>query len=72
MKKRQSDFILKNKLIFTFNDTGFDTQRFDKKMNYNYITRFKFGLFLYPLLILTRTPFKTHFLVNQSIQRRQN
>ena len=30
-----------------------------KKMNYNYITRFKFRLSLYPLLIPTRTPFKT-------------
>ena len=29
-----------------------------KKMNYNYKTRFKFYLFLYPLLILTRIPFK--------------
>ena len=29
-----------------------------KKNNYNYITRFKFCLSLYPLLKLTRTPFK--------------
>ena len=40
--KLKSDFILKNKLIFTFNDSGLDTQRFDQKINYNYITRFKF------------------------------
>ena len=39
---------------FTFNDTGLETQRFYQKNNYNYITRFKF---IYPLLILTRTPF---------------
>ena len=32
------------------------TQRFDLN-NYKYITRFKFCLFLNPLLILTRTPF---------------
>ena len=42
----------KNKSIFTFNDTGLDTHRFGKKMNYNYTTRFKFFLSLYPLLIL--------------------
>ena len=29
-----------------FNDTGFDMQRFDQKINYNYITRFKFVLSL--------------------------
>ena len=28
--------------IFTFNDTGLDTQKFDQKMNYNYKSRFKF------------------------------
>ena len=35
-------FILrvKNKSIFTLNDTELDTDRFDKKMNYNYITKF--------------------------------
>ena len=27
----KNDFIFKNKSIFTFNDTGLDTQRFDKK-----------------------------------------
>ena len=33
-----------------------------KKMNYNYITWFKLCLSLYPLLILTPTPFKVaHF-----------
>ena len=32
----------KNKSIFTFNDTGLDTQRFDKIINYNYVTLFKF------------------------------
>ena len=52
------DFILKNKSIFTFSDTGLDTQRFDQKMNSNYLTRFKFCLSLDPLLILTPTPFK--------------
>ena len=41
-----------------FNDTELDTHRFDQNMNYNYITRFKFCLSLYPLLILTCTPFK--------------
>ena len=38
----KSDFILKNRSIFTFNDKGLDTQRFDKKINYTDITRFKF------------------------------
>ena len=33
----KSDFIFKNKSIFTFNDTKLDTHRFDKKMNYNYL-----------------------------------
>ena len=28
-------------------------------MNYNYIARFKFCLFLYPLVILARTPFNS-------------
>ena len=40
--EKASAFILKNKSIFTFNDTRLDTQRFDQKINYNYITRFKF------------------------------
>ena len=40
-------FILKNKSIFTFNDTEIDTQRFDQKVNYNYITRFNFCLYPY-------------------------
>ena len=40
--KRQSDFIYKKRSIFTFNVTGFDTHRFDKKINNNDITRFKF------------------------------
>ena len=40
--KLKSDFILKNKLIFMFNDTGLDTQRFDQKINYICKTRFKF------------------------------
>ena len=31
----------KNKCTFTFNDTGLDTQRSDKKINYNYITQSK-------------------------------
>ena len=40
MIKVKSDFIFKNKSIFTFIDIGLDTQRFDdKNMNYNYITR---------------------------------
>ena len=32
--------------------------RTDKKMDYNYITRLKFCFSLYPLLILTCTPFQ--------------
>ena len=54
----KSDLILKNKLIFTLNDTGLDTYRFVQKINYTYLSRYKFLLSLYPLLILTRTPFK--------------
>ena len=34
-----------------------------KKMNYNCINRFKFCLSLYPLLILTRTPFNNSLRV---------
>ena len=30
----KSDFIFKNKSLFTFNDTGLYTHRFDQKMNY--------------------------------------
>ena len=30
-QRNVSDFILKNKSIFTFNDTGLDTHRFDKQ-----------------------------------------
>ena len=59
-QKVKSDFILKNKSIFTFKATGLDTPIFDKKITYNYITRFKLCLSLYPFLILTRTPFKAH------------
>ena len=44
-----------------FNDTGLDTHRFVQKINYAYIIRFKFCLSLYPLLILTRTPFNHVF-----------
>ena len=36
----KSDFIFKNKWIFTFNDIGLETKRFDQKINFNYITRF--------------------------------
>ena len=50
-------------LPLTFNDTELDTlDRFDLKtymyihILYNYITRFKFWLSLYPLWILTCTP----------------
>ena len=32
------------------------TQKFDQQIKYNYMTRFKFWLFLYSTLILTRTP----------------
>ena len=40
---------------------GLDTQRFDQKINYNYISRFNFWLSLiYPLVIVTRTPFKDY------------
>ena len=42
LKSVRIDFFFLNKLIFTFNDTGLDTQRFDQKMNYKYTTRFKF------------------------------
>ena len=45
--------MLKNKYIFTFKDTGLNTHRFDEKMNYNYITQFKFCLCPYP-------PVETH------------
>ena len=48
-------FKFKKKSIFKFNDTGLDTHRFDQKLKYNYINRFKFCLSLYPLLVLTRT-----------------
>ena len=51
-------FYFFNWLLHIYNDTGLDTQRFDQKINYNYITLFKFWLSLYPLLILTRTLFK--------------
>ena len=40
-KDKTIDFMLKNKSLFSFNDTGLDTQRLDQKINYNYITRFK-------------------------------
>ena len=40
-------FILKNKSIFTFKDTGLGTQKFDQKINYYCITRLKFWLSLY-------------------------
>ena len=33
--------LFSNKCTFTFNDTGLDTQRSDKKINYNYITQSK-------------------------------
>ena len=36
-----------------------DMQRFDQQINYNYTTRFKFWLSLYPLLVLTYTPFES-------------
>ena len=40
-----------------FNDTGLEIRTdLIKKTNYNYITRFKLCISLYPLLILTRTP----------------
>ena len=52
-------------MIFTFNDTGLDSQRNDQKINYNYITRFKFFLTIY--LILTRTPFKLKTVFNPTI-----
>ena len=38
----KSNFIFKNKSVFMFNDKGLDTQKFDIKINYNYITQFKF------------------------------
>ena len=50
MTIRQKWFYFLNKLIFTFNDSGLETQRFDKK-KYNYKTRFKFELSLYPLFL---------------------
>ena len=34
--------------------------RFDQKMNYNYITQFKFCLSLYPILILIALPLITN------------
>ena len=37
MKNVKSDFILKNKSILTFNNSRLNTQRFDKKINYNYM-----------------------------------
>ena len=40
MKKRQNLFYF-DKLIDFYVDTGLDTQRFNQKMNYTYITRFK-------------------------------
>ena len=40
-KDKAIDFMSKNKSLFSFNDTGLDTQRLDQKINYNYITRFK-------------------------------
>ena len=36
------------------------------KINYTYLTRFKFCLSLYPLLILTRTPFKEVFKISKT------
>ena len=57
-QKGKRDFIFKNKWIFMFNDTGLDAQRFDQKLNIIIIiTQFEFFLSLYPLLILTCTPF---------------
>ena len=53
---------MKNKSIFTFNNTRLDTHTFLQKINYIYLTRLKFCLSLYPLLILTCTPFKLPLL----------
>ena len=64
MAKGQQWLNFQIKSIFTFNDTGPDTHRFDQQMNYKCINRFEFCLSLYPLLILTRTPFKKHININ--------
>ena len=39
--------------ISTFNNKGLDTQRFDPKTNYIYITRYKFCLSMYIKLKIT-------------------
>ena len=60
MMNRQKWFNFKNKSIFTFNNVHYDSYIWLTK-KFIYITRFKFCLSLYPLLILTCTPFK-HFI----------
>ena len=45
-------------LVFTFNDTWLDTNRFDKKINFYYTTRFKFCLSFYPLWYSPALPLK--------------
>ena len=55
--KSQKWFYLFLYWLFKFNDTELDKQRFVQKIKYNYLTRFKFWLTLYLLLLLSRTPF---------------
>ena len=48
--------LLNKTSTFSFNNTGLDMQRLDQKINYNYLTQFKFRLSLYPIILCIAVP----------------